>query len=105
MDSLQGTLKLKNDPKLLKFNEDNIIFCGEKILNVDWALGIVLVNGNNCLRIFKPIKIKSNALFSIIIIIFVVIAIIISLVFIIIYISLNILSTLKTSPTIKVSML
>lgn len=34
------------------------MFSGEKLLNTDWALGIVLVAGNNCLRIYKPIKHK-----------------------------------------------
>jgi hypothetical protein len=55
-----GTVKLKNDPKVFKFHSDNIIYAGEKIMNTDWVLGIVLVAGNNCLRVYKPIKNKSR---------------------------------------------
>lgn len=55
-----GTVKLKNDPKVFKFHSDNIIYAGEKIMNTDWVLGIVLVVGNNCLRVYKPIKNKSR---------------------------------------------
>lgn len=29
-DSLTGSVKLKNDPKLFKFNEENVIYAGEK---------------------------------------------------------------------------
>jgi len=46
MDSLQGTLKLKNDPKLFKFSEDNIIYCGEKIMYLKYLIYLGMLIGS-----------------------------------------------------------
>jgi hypothetical protein len=44
----QGFIKLKQNPNIEYFNQDNIIFRSEKLLSPKFVYGLVLNTGNNC---------------------------------------------------------
>ncbi|CAD8065619.1 unnamed protein product [Paramecium sonneborni] len=46
---IQGTIKLKNDPKLTPFTKKNMIQRGEILDSVDWIFGMVIRVGNDCI--------------------------------------------------------
>ncbi|CAD8071485.1 unnamed protein product [Paramecium sonneborni] len=46
---IQGTIKLKNDPKLTPFTKKNMIQRGETLDSVDWIFGMVIRVGNDCI--------------------------------------------------------
>ncbi|CAD8055660.1 unnamed protein product [Paramecium primaurelia] len=47
--AVQGTIKLKNDPKLTPFTKKNMIQRGERLETVDWIFGMVIRVGNDCI--------------------------------------------------------
>ncbi|CAD8159949.1 unnamed protein product [Paramecium octaurelia] len=47
--TIQGTIKLKNDPKLTPFTKKNMIQRGERLNSVDWIFGMVIRVGNDCI--------------------------------------------------------
>ncbi|CAD8045450.1 unnamed protein product [Paramecium primaurelia] len=47
--SIQGTIKMKNDPKLTPFTKKNMIQRGEILDSVDWIFGMVIRVGNDCI--------------------------------------------------------
>ncbi|CAD8153933.1 unnamed protein product [Paramecium octaurelia] len=46
---IQGTIKMKNDPKLTPFTKKNMIQRGEILDSVDWIFGMVIRVGNDCI--------------------------------------------------------
>ena len=48
---ISGSFKLKNDPKVSRFGNNNIMYCGSK-LNSEAMIGMVLLTGKNT-KIFK----------------------------------------------------
>lgn len=47
-EEIQGTLKLKNDPKVSQFNSKNIIMRGEMLNSTNWLFGMVIRVGKDC---------------------------------------------------------
>ena len=47
-DGIEGTIKLKSDPKIEVFSDKNIIKMGSVVMSARYVYGLVLYNGNDC---------------------------------------------------------
>lgn len=46
MKNFSGTFKLSNDPKVLRIDKNNFLFCGSRLYS-NWVIGFVLYNGQS----------------------------------------------------------